>query len=1080
MNKIILLLSLLISTATFAQKKPASTPKVDSLSTATLGVLKFRSIGPAVTSGRVVDIAVNPKNHAEYYVAAACGGVWKTVNNGVSFQPIFDGQGSYSIGCITLDPNNSNIVWVGSGENNNQRSVAYGDGIYKSEDGGKSWKNMGLKTSEHIGRIVVDATNSNTVYVAAYGPVWSAGGERGIYKTTDGGKTWKQVLFVSENTGCNDVQIDPRNSNILYAAAHQRRRHEWTYISGGPESAIYKSTDAGATWNKLTNGIPSEDKGRIGLALSPVNPDIIYAIIEGHGVYRSTDMGASWEKRNDLNTAGNYYSELVADPLNTNKIYSMDFSIQVSEDGGKTFKPIGEKNKHVDNHVIYVDDKLSGHLLVGCDGGLYESWDNAATWQFKPNLSITQFYKVSVDNATPFYNVYGGTQDNNSLGGPSRTTSANGITNADWYATQGGDGFETQVDTKDPNIVYAQYQYGGITRYDKKSGENIDIRPVEKEGEAAYRWNWDAPLVISKYSNTRLYFAANKLFKSDDRGNTWQVLSGDLSRNLDRNKLPVMGKVWSMDAVAKNQSTSVYGNCVAIAENQFNEQTIYVGTDDGLIQKTTNGGQSWVKYESFPGVPERTYVDVLECSKHNANTVYAGFNNLRMGDFKPYLFKSTDGGKSWTNISGNLPVRGSVYAFAEDGVNKDLLFVGTEFGIYTTVDGGKNWFQMKGGLPITSVRDIAIQERENDLAIATFGRGFYILDDYTPLRNLSTVLPKTNMILPIKDGLMFNEKYPIGGGKGKGFQGESFFTVENPPVAATFTYYLKDEFKTMKDKRKDAEKEKEKNKQPVYYPSLDSMHLEDREEAPYLLFNIYDESGNVVRRLKTAASKGLGRINWDFRYTASYPTGTDMEKIPAGALAMPGKYKVDMWVNENGKFTKLVEPVAFNTVLLNQNTTQATDTKALADFYKKVTTVSRTAYAANAYMNDLSSKLPYLKTAIMASPKSALTMLEQIRTISLTLSDIDLKLNGDGSLAKREFESLPGLLSRIDQVESSLWTSTSDATSTNKQSVTVVENQLSPILAAIDKVSLDIEKIERQLEADGAPYTPGRMPVWKK
>ncbi|HMK02704.1 MAG TPA: hypothetical protein VK489_00875, partial [Ferruginibacter sp.] len=556
-----------LSLIAVAQKPKAS----DSLKNISLAGLSFRSVGPAITSGRIADIAVNPVNHNEYYVAAAAGGVWKTGNAGVTYTPVFDGEGSFSIGCLAIDPSNTNVVWVGSGENNNQRVVAYGDGIYRSDDGGKSWKNMGLKNSEHIGRIAIDPTNSDIVYVAAYGPVWKSGGERGIYKTIDGGKTWKQVLNVSEHTGFNEVMVDPRHPNIVYAAAHQRQRKVFTYIGGGPESAMYKSTDGGTTWNKMMNGIPARDLGRIGLNYSPVNPDVLYAVVEATegkgGVFKSTDRGASWERQCGYTSSGNYYQRIFCDPRDINKVFIINAYMVVSKDGGKTFTNVGEKSKHIDSHVIWIDPSNTHHYLVGCDGGIYESFDAAENWHFKPNLPVTQFYKVATDNALPFYHIHGGTQDNFSIGGPSRTISANGIMNSDWYFTSIGDGFETQVDQTNPDIVYAQAQYGVLVRYDKKSGEYLFIQPQEEDGEAANRWNWDSPLLLSKFDNKRLYFASNKLFRTDDRGETWKRISGDFTRQTDRNKLEVMGKVWSVDAVAKNGSTDIYGNTTTIAES---------------------------------------------------------------------------------------------------------------------------------------------------------------------------------------------------------------------------------------------------------------------------------------------------------------------------------------------------------------------------------------------------------------------------------------------------------------------------------------------------------------------------------
>ncbi|HSS52974.1 MAG TPA: glycosyl hydrolase, partial [Thermoanaerobaculia bacterium] len=503
--------------------------KKGGLSASTFAGLELRNIGPAVVGGRIVDIAVDPTKSTTWYIATASGGVWKTTNAGNTWSSIFDGQGSFSTGCVTIDPKNPLVVWVGSGENNSQRSVSYGDGVYKSVDGGKSWENVGLKKSEHIGKIVIDPRDSNVVYVAAQGPLWAPGGDRGLYKTTDGGKTWKAVLTISENTGVSDLVMDPRNPDVLYASAYQRRRHIWTLIDGGPEGGIHKSMDGGATWKKLSSGLPKDDIGRIGLAIAPTSPDTVYATIESvgksSGFYRSTDAGGSWEKRGDsISSSPQYYQEIFVDPDSADRVYSMDTLIQVTDNGGTSFRPLGERHKHVDNHALWIDPANHSHMLVGCDGGLYETWDRAANWEFKSNLPIAQFYRVSVDNALPFYNVFGGTQDNYSLGGPSRTNNDHGIRNSDWFVTQGGDGFQSQVDPEDPNTVYAEAQYGALVRYDKKSGEQIFIQPQPGRGEPALRWNWDSPVIVSPHSHTRFYFAANKIFRSDDRGNTWKAV----------------------------------------------------------------------------------------------------------------------------------------------------------------------------------------------------------------------------------------------------------------------------------------------------------------------------------------------------------------------------------------------------------------------------------------------------------------------------------------------------------------------------------------------------------------------------
>ncbi|HEV3115575.1 MAG TPA: hypothetical protein VGY58_00890, partial [Gemmataceae bacterium] len=652
-----LCIALLIVSPSLAQKTAKKAP--GGASQANFGGLTLRSIGPAVTSGRVVGFAVHPHDRSHYFVAAASGGVWKTTNAGTTWTPVFDNEGSYSIGVVVLDAKNPNVVWVGTGENNSQRSVGYGDGVYRSDDAGKNWKNVGLKSSEHIGKILIDPRNSDVVYVAAQGPLWGPGGDRGLYKTTDGGKTWKKVLSISQNTGVTDVVLDPRNPDVLLAASYQRRRHVWTLIDGGPESALYRSTDGGATWNQLKSGLPTGELGRIGLAMAPSNPDVIYAIIESTekkgGIFRSTDLGVTWEKRNDFDAQAQYYAHMVVDPKNPDRLYVMSVYLQVSDDGGKTLRGLGERWKHVDNHEIWIDPGATNYYLVGCDGGVYESFDQGEHWKFISNLPITQFYDVAADDAAPFYHVYGGTQDNFTLGGPARTRSVHGITNADWFVTQGGDGFHSRVDPKDPNTVYSEAQYGALVRYDRHTGEAMGIQPQPGKDEPPLRWNWDSPLIISPHLHTRLYFAGNKLFRSDDRGDTWKAISGDLTRQIDRNQLPVMGKIWSVDAVSKSVSTSFYGNITALAESPKKEGLIYAGTDDGLIQVTQNGGASWTRIEKFPGVPERTYVSRLLASQHDANTVYAAFDNHKSADFAPYILKSADAGKTWKAIKGDLP-----------------------------------------------------------------------------------------------------------------------------------------------------------------------------------------------------------------------------------------------------------------------------------------------------------------------------------------------------------------------------------------------------------------------------------------
>ncbi len=1078
----IIFIALLSITVNFAQDEEKVNDK-NPYTSPTFNGLKFRSIGPAVTSGRVTDFAVNPNNWHEYYVAAASGNVWKTTNSGATWDPVFDDYGSYSIGCVTLDPGNPNVVYVGTGENNSQRSVSWGDGIYRSEDGGKKFKNIGLKESEHIAKILIDPGDSKVIYVAAQGPLWGPGGQRGLYKSTDYGTTWDSVLYISENTGVTDVVMDPRNPDLLYAASYQRRRHVWTLINGGPESAIYKSTDAGKTWNKLTEGIPKVDLGRIGLAISPVNPDYVYAIIElpesKGGFYRSTNRGASWEKLNDYAAvSAQYYNEIFCDPLDINRIFSLDTRSKVSNDGGKTFENIGNKNRHVDDHAFWINPKNTNHYMIGGDGGIYETFDDAKTWIHKDNLPITQYYRVAVDNSEPFYWVYGGTQDNNSMGAPSQTINEEGIVNADWIPTIGGDGYEVQVDPTDPNIVYTEYQYGGVARYDKKSGELVSIKPQEGKDEEPFRWNWDTPLLISPHSHTRIYVAANKLFQSDDRGNTWKEISPDLTRQIDRNELKVMGKVWSVDAVAKNASTSFYGNIVSLSESPLVEGLIYVGTDDGLIQVTEDGGKNWRKIESFPGVPETTYVSCLYASLHDANTVYASFDNHKRADFKPYVLKSTDRGKSWQSITGDLKEPFVVYSIVQDHVKPSLLFVGTEYGVFTTFNGGQKWIQLKGNLPTIAVRDMSIQQRENDLVLATFGRSFYILDNYSALRDIDEKsLDQNNYILfPVKDALMFIKRRATFGS-----YGASFFKAENPPFGATFTYYIKEVPKTKKGLRQEKEKELIKEGKPVNYPGWEKLREEDREEKPYLLFTIKDVQGNVVRKLKEDIKKGINRTTWDLRFADTNPYKKVTDKNESGTPVMPGKYSVTLSLFADGVLTDVAGPQQFEAKVLNNTTLPAENREELVAFQRKIAEFNRAVEGALNATRDLKDKSDILIAAIKQTPEAPNTLMDDALKIKTQTEDILQHLYRDETISERNEPTYPTIYDRLNEIAGSVWSSTSDPTKTARDSYKVASEEFEVILSQVKKLlDVDVKNLEEQMEKYGAPWTPGRVPDWKK
>lgn len=1068
-----------INSATAKKEKEI---KSDTLESSVFSGLKWRSIGPAFMSGRIADFAVNPNNSAEYFVAAASGHIWKTVNNGTTFSPVFDNYGAYSVGALAMDPNNHNVVWAGTGENNHQRALGYGNGVYKTMDGGQSWTNMGLKESRQIGEILIDPRNSNVVYVAAEGSAWGPGGERGVYKTVDGGKTWENILTISENTGVANLSFDPSDPDVIYAGAEQRRRTQFGKIGGGPESAFYKTTDAGKTWEKLTNGIPGDDKGGMEIVVSPADPNIVYAMFEATesgGTYRSDDRGASFSKMSDHYSSGQYYSELFCDPHNSDKLYSVETFSKVSVDGGKTWKNLGNKDRHVDDHAMWIDPAHTDHFYIGGDGGVYESYDGGKTYIFKTTLPVTQFYRLNVDNSEPFYWIYGGTQDNNSIGGPTRNT-RNGVSSSEWLVTLGGDGFWQAIDPNNPDIVYSAYQYGNIYRFDRKSGERMLIKPEPNKDELTFRWNWDAPFFLSTHSSTRLYMAANKVFRSDDMGNSWVKISDDITRNEDRNQFKVMGKYWPADAVAKDVSTSQWGTVVALAESPLVAGLIYAGTDDGLIQVTEDDGKTWTKIASFPGVPDYTYVSDITPSTHDANVVFASFNNTKSDDFKPYVLKSNNKGKTWTSIAANLPENGSVHSIVQDRVNEDLLFAGTEFSFFFSIDGGTTWVKLANGLPDVAVRDIAVQERENDLAIATFGRGFYILDDYSALQTFvaDTVNNPEAVLFNTRDAWMYMQE------DDRPENGSAVYVAPNPDFGATFTYYVKEIPKSLKSIRLKKEAELFKNGEPIAQPTKEELDAEKNETGPYLVFTIKNDEGTVVRKLYKDAADGVNRTSWDLRYKSAGAVKLSDNKFDptkndgSSFLALPGEYTVALSMFHNGTEKQLASPKKFTAKVLNNATLPAENRAAMVDFYKQVAHVWSVMDGISEYYDELIKQTAYIQQALQQNNEATLEMKNQAFKVKLQLEKVNFTMNG--TPAKASWEEVPPeimpLNNRLYQILEAAWQSTSAPTANQKKCYDILMQDLPAVLSELSDISGEIDQLNGQLDAINADYTPGRIP----
>ena len=1076
----LLLMSIVLASTSFSvEKKNKPDLEINRDTSAIYNGLKFRSIGPALMSGRISDIIIHPKNENIWYVSAGSGGVWVTQNSGTTWESIFEGQKSYSIGCISLDPQNPNIIWVGTGENVGGRHVGYGDGIYKSLDGGKTWQNMGLNKSEHLSKIIIHPNNSNILWVASQGPLWSKGGERGIYKSINGGKTWKQTLGDNEWVGATDLLIDPRNPNVLYAATWQRHRTVAGYMGGGPGTAIYKSDDSGENWRKLQNGIPKSNLGKIGLAISPQNPDVLYAAIEldrrKGGVYKSQNQGASWIKMSDAVAGGtgpHYYQELFASPHNFDELYLADNYMQVSKDGGKTFTRMNETEKHVDNHAVAFKKNDVNYILVGCDGGLYESFDKTKNWKFIDNLPITQFYKIAVDDAKPFYNVYGGTQDNNTQGSPSRTDNIHGIRNSDWFVVLGGDGHQPATEPGNPNIVYAQWQQGNLNRHDRLTGENINIKPYPQLGEKNERFNWDAPILVSPHNPKRLYFASQRVWKSDDRGNSWNTISEDLTKNIERVTTSFFGEKQKWNNAWDVRAMSNYSTITSLSESPIEEGLIYVGTDDGIIQVTEDDGKKWqkIKFENIKGLPATAFVNDIKADQFNKDIVYAVFDNHKYGDYDPYIYKSFNKGKTWKSISNNLPKNTILWRLVQDHKNYNLMFLGTEFGVYFTNDGGLNWNKLEGGMPNISVRDIAIQKRENDLILGTFGRGIYILDDYSSLRNFknSNYNNEAELFTP-RDGYWFIQKRILGSKK-KASQGDNFFVAENPPFGIEFTYYLNKKYLSQKEQRINKEKELEIKQSIISLPKWEKLENEINEIKPSIWIFIYSDNDNIIRKIKAKNNKGFNRMHWDLSSESiNTISNKNINKADSGPIVCTGNYSAQIYKKIEGKFTAISKKMDIKIKPLNKQHSENISTSIVVEFWNKV-------YVLKSKTKDLSENIKDMKDEINLMIKAyerGRLIDEKIQIDLLNLRDqcleIDQKINGSKSRSEiGEKNEYPTIWTYLWAASGSS-NSTYGPTASHKESLTIANKIFKELNFELNSIKQLSVKILPKLEKIKSP-----------
>jgi len=1079
----LLLLAALLPPAAVA----AQAPDADAVERAAAG-LELRAIGPAVMGGRIADVEVDPRTKSTWYVGVGSGNVWKTTNAGTTWTPIFDDQPSYSIGEVTLDPTDPDVVWVGTGENVSGRHVGWGDGVYRSRDAGGSWENVGLESSEHVGRILVDPRDGDHVLVAAEGPLWTPGGERGVFRSTDGGESWEHVLEIDENTGATDLEFHPGNPDVVYAATYQRRRKVWSHLAGGPNSGIWKSTDGGATWREVTRGLPSGDMGKIGIDVTPADPDRVYATIEAdeeeRGFYRSDDRGESWTRMNDYISGGtgpHYYQEIEASPLDPDLVFQMDVFFRVTRNGGETFSILGNaREKHSDNHALWIDPEDDRHLIAGTDAGLYESFDQGTTWRHFENLPVSQFYKLALGNEEPFYDLLGGAQDLGTLMGPTRTANAEGVRNRDWNVPLGADGYGVAFHPTDPDIQYMETQVGELRRYHRASDELINIQPQPGPDEGPERWNWDAPLLISPHDGDRLYFGSQRLWRSDDRGDSWTAVSDDLTRNTNRYTLEVMGRVWSVDALYDNGAMSQYATLTAISESPVAEGVLYAGSDDGLIHVSEDGGQSWRRAAPLPGVHERTFMNDVQASEHDPNTVFAVGDAHKFGDYDPHVFESTDRGRSWRSIAGDLPDGTIVWAIEQDHENPDLLFLGTEFGLYFSPNRGANWFELGAGVPTIPFRDVKLQRRDDDVVGATFGRGFYVLDDYGPLREIADgALDDEAHLFDVRDAWWYVPNVPMQAA-GMPTLGSTEWIGENPPFGALVAYHMAETPTTEREERRATERDLRERGEDVPFPGYDQLRAERREMEPQAFLVVWDDEGNPVRRMEVPTREGLHRVAWDLRGPAPDPVDLGEPGFrppwasdPRGPLVAPGSYEAEIALVSEAGVRALTDRKSFR-VRPVPNVPGDPDHEAVAAFKAEAADLMRRVAGAGETLAELEASLEHLRAGLVRAPDAEPAYFGRIDDAMDTADELSLRLNGDPIRGRLNEPGAPSIRSRIGNVVGGHWGTRQAPTETQRRDLEIAAEAYADFRPELQALADRVETLEEELEAAGAPWTPGR------